>query len=93
MKKHVMLVGAVLLSFISVLSYAQAPAPFVNLPLVPDATEGGGPQFTLTVNGTGFVSNSVVNWNGGALATQFISGSRLTATVPAANIATGAQLQ
>jgi hypothetical protein len=46
MKKHVMLVGAVLLSFISVLSYAQAPASFVNLPLVPDATEGGGPQFT-----------------------------------------------
>ena len=54
---------------------------------MPDATAPGGPQFTLTVNGTGFVSKSVVNWNGGALTTQFVSGSQLTATVPAAEIA------
>jgi hypothetical protein len=67
---------------------ALAQVPFVNLPLVPDAAAPGGPQFVLTVNGTGFVSGSVVNWNGSALATQFVSGSRLTATVPAADIAT-----
>ena len=88
MKKHAMVLGAVLLSFVSALSYAQDPVPFINLPLMPDATAPGGPQFTLTVNGTGFVSNSVVNWNGSALATQFVSGSRLTAIVPAADIAT-----
>src|SRR5271167_4607394 len=79
MKKHAMLLGAVLLSFMSALSYGQAPVPFINLPLLPDATAPGGPQFTLTVNGTGFVSNSVVNWNGTPLTTQFVSGSRLTA--------------
>jgi hypothetical protein len=73
---------------VSVLSYAQAPVPFVNQPLVPDATPPGGAQFTLTVNGTGFVSSSVVNWNGNALVTQFVSGSQLTATVPAEDIAT-----
>ena len=88
MRKHATLFGAVLLGLVSAVSYAQAPVPFINLPLVPDATAPGGAQFTLTVNGTGFVSNSVVNWNGSALATQFVSGSQLTATVPAADIAT-----
>jgi hypothetical protein len=88
MRKHATLLGAVLLAFVSALSYAQAPVPFINLPLMPDATAPGGPQFTLTLNGTGFVSTSVVNWNGSALATQFVSQSQLTATVPAANIAT-----
>jgi len=87
MRNHALLLGAVLLGWMSVLSYAQAPVPFINQPLVPDATAPGGPQFTLTVNGTGFVSNSVVNWNGTALATQFVSQGQLTATVPAANIA------
>jgi hypothetical protein len=88
MRKHVTLLGAVLLSLVSALSYAQAPVPFINLPLMPDATAPGGPQFTLTVNGTGFVSTSVVNWNGNALATQFVSGSQLTVIVPASDIAT-----
>jgi hypothetical protein len=88
MRKYATLLVAVLLSLLSALSYAQAPVPFINLPLMPDATAPGGPQFTLTVNGTGFVSNSVVNWNGSALATQFVSGSKLTAIVPAADIAT-----
>ncbi len=88
MRKHAMLLGAVLLGLLSALSYAQAPVPFINLPLMPDATAPGGPQFTLTVNGTGFVSTSTVNWNGSALATQFVSSSQLTAIVPATDIAT-----
>jgi hypothetical protein len=64
------------------------PVPLVNQPLVPDATAPGVPNFTLTVNGTGFVSGSVVNWNGTALGTTFVSSSQLTAAVPASNIAT-----
>jgi len=88
MRKLATLLGAVLLGLVSALSYAQAPVPFINLPIMPDATAPGGAQFTLTVNGTGFVSNSVVNWNGVALATKFVSGSQLTAIVPAANVAT-----
>ncbi len=48
----------------------------------------GGSGFTLTVNGTEFVSSSVVNWNGAALATTFVTGSQLTAVVPASDIAT-----
>jgi hypothetical protein len=87
MHRHAILFIVILLGLAS-LTYAQAPVPFINLPLVPDATAPGGPQFTLTVNGTGFVSNSVVNWNGTPLATQFVNQGQLTATVPASDIAT-----
>lgn len=69
-------------------SVARGQAPVVNQPLVPDTIAPGGPQLNLTVNGTGFVAGSVVNWNGGALTTQFVSSSQLTATVPAEEIAT-----
>jgi len=63
------------------------PIPLLNLPLLPDAAAPGGAGFTLTVNGTGFLSGATVNFNGTALATTFVNGSRLTAVVPAANIA------
>jgi hypothetical protein len=64
-----------------------SPVPFINQPLVPGAVTPGGPGFTLTVNGTGFVSGAVVNWNGSPLATTYESESQLTAIVPAASIA------
>jgi hypothetical protein len=67
---------------------AQNPVPFIDQPLVPDATAPGGAGFTLTVNGAGFVAASTVNWNGSPLATTFISDTQLTATVPASDIAT-----
>src|SRR5947208_252357 len=68
--------------------WAQNPVPLVNQPLVPAAAAPGGPGFTLTVNGTGFVSGSVVNWNANPRPTTFISGSQLTASIAAADIAT-----
>jgi hypothetical protein len=68
------------------LALAQNPVPFVNQPLVPASAVPGGPSFTLTVNGTGFVSGATVNWDGAALTTTLVSGSQLTAAVPAANI-------
>jgi hypothetical protein len=72
----------------SAVAAAQSnPVPFINQPLVPMTAAPGGPGFTLTVNGTEFVSTSVVNWNGTALATTFVTSSQLTATVPASNIA------
>jgi len=66
------------------------PVPFLNQPLVPSAVSPGGPQFTLTVNGTGFLPTSTVAFNGTALTTTFGSNKRLTATVPAAEIVTAA---
>jgi hypothetical protein len=70
------------------LSPAQAnPVPFVNQPLVPMTVAPGSSGFTLMVNGTGFVSGAIVNWNDAPLTTTFVSSSQLTATVPAANVA------
>jgi hypothetical protein len=64
------------------------PVPLINQPLVPDAIAPGGADFTLTVNGTGFVSGSVVNWNGSDRATTFVSGLELTVTILASDIVT-----
>jgi hypothetical protein len=63
------------------------PVPLINQPLVPDAIAPGGAGFTLTVNGTGFVSGSVVNWNGSARATTFVSNSQLTVSILVSDIA------
>ena len=52
---------------------AQNPVPLVNQPLLPDAVAPGGSSFTLAVNGTGFISGAVVNWDGTALVTTFVS--------------------
>jgi phospholipase C len=64
------------------------PVPFVNEPLLPASAVPGGSSFALTVNGTGFVSNSVVSWNGSPRSTYFISDKQLTATINAADIST-----
>jgi hypothetical protein len=41
----------------------------------------------LTINGTGFVSGTVVNWNGTARATTFVRGSQLRAAISASDVA------
>ena len=86
---HLLLWAGLLLVIFTLPALAQInPVPLINQPLVPDAVAPGGPAFTLTVNGTGFVSSSVVNWSGSARTTTFFSGSRLTAAITAADIAT-----
>ncbi|HLY63749.1 MAG TPA: choice-of-anchor D domain-containing protein [Terriglobia bacterium] len=69
---------------------AQNPVPLIYLPLVPTSAAPGGAAFTLTVNGTGFVSGATVDWNGAPLSTTFVSGSQLKAAVPASDIASAA---
>lgn len=63
------------------------PVPFLNHPLVPDTVTPGGPGFTLTVSGTGFVPRSVVTWNGIERATTFVNSSQLKAAILASDIA------
>ena len=53
----------------------------------PNSAVAGGPAFTLTVNGTNFTSSSVVQWNGSSRPTSFTSATRLTAAIPAPDIA------
>lgn len=48
----------------------------------------GDPEFTLTVNGTNFVSTSVVNFNGLAKVTTFVNATQLTAIILASDINT-----
>ncbi len=62
--------------------------PFIDLPVVPAAAVPGGVGFTLTVNGAGFVSGSVVNWNGSPRITTFVSAGQITAAILASDIAT-----
>jgi hypothetical protein len=56
--------------------------------LSPTSTTAGGPQFTLTVNGTNFVNNSSVLFNGSPQTTNFVNGTQLTATIPSSAILT-----
>lgn len=62
------------------------PAPTVSS-IAPSVTLAGGPGFTLTVTGAGFRSTSVVRWNGASRPTTVVSGSQLTAMIPATDIA------
>jgi|SRR5579884_25401 len=62
------------------------PVPVV-LSIKPASVNAAGPAFTLTVTGSCFLSNSVVDWNGSPLTTTFVSASKLTASVPASLIA------
>jgi hypothetical protein len=57
------------------------PVPFLDQPLVPAVVNPGVGDFTLTINGAGFVEGSTVNWNGVPKPTQFISSSQMSATI------------
>jgi uncharacterized protein (TIGR03437 family) len=61
----------------------KAPTPAITS-LSPSAVPPGGPDFTLTVNGSNFFPSAAVTWNGSALATTRLSATQMTALVPAA---------
>jgi hypothetical protein len=68
-------------------STGSNPAP-TTTSVSPTSATVGGPVFTLTVNGTGFVSGSVVQWNGANRTTTFRSATQLTAAIAASYVAT-----
>jgi len=68
------------------------PVPILSS-VSPTAAAAGGAGFTLTANGTGFMSGSTVHWNGAARATAFVSGTQLTAVIPASDIASAGTAQ
>jgi hypothetical protein len=63
--------------------YINYPVPRL-VSLTPPSTEAGSPQFFLFANGKDFSPGSLVEWNGTALITIFLSQTQLQATVPAA---------
>ncbi|MBI4993468.1 hypothetical protein HZC33_00710 [Candidatus Wolfebacteria bacterium] len=62
------------------------PAPVLSL-ISPTSRDAGSGAFTLTLNGSGFVSDSSVLWNGFSRATTFVSSTQLTAAITAADVA------
>ncbi len=63
------------------------PPPAIS-GLSPGTVVGSGLPFTLTVNGTGFLTGATVQWNGTSLSTTYVTSAELTAVVPA-NLAVG----
>jgi len=68
------------------------PIPALTF-LSPASLTAGGAGFTLTVTGSGFVSASVVRWNGSSRTTTFVSATQLTALISASDIATSGRVQ
>jgi outer membrane protein assembly factor BamB len=64
------------------------PAPVVAS-LNPSAAVSGGPAFTLTVGGAGFLPSSTVYWNGNPRPTTFVSATELQAAIAGSDIAFG----
>ncbi len=62
------------------------PIPLLTS-ISPNTAIAAGSGFTLTVNGSNFISNSVVRWNGVDKATTFVNSGQVTATIPASDIA------
>lgn len=62
------------------------PVPVIAT-LSPATASAGGPGFSLTVDGSNFVSGSSVRWNGSDRPTTFAGSTRLIATIPASDIA------
>jgi IPT/TIG domain len=56
--------------------------------IVPNTATAGGAGFMLTVNGSNFNGNAVVNWNGTGQTTQHVSASQVITMIPASSIAT-----
>jgi subtilisin family serine protease len=68
------------------------PVPALTT-LSPAGAITGGPGFTMTVTGAGFVSSSVVRWNGADRATTFVSSSQLRAAIPPSDLASPGSAQ
>ena len=52
----------------------------------PSSVLAGSGDFTLSVSGSGFVPDSVIRWNGTGVTTQYVSDTRLDATILSSSI-------
>jgi hypothetical protein len=67
----------------------QAPNPVPALTsLAPASATHGSPGFTLTVNGSNFISGAYAQWNGVNRATTFVNSGQVTVKILAGDIAT-----
>jgi len=80
--------GAYTLSLQSFVAGTLAEAPTITS-LSPSSASAGAAGLTLTVGGRGFVSGSVVRWNGNNRPTTFVSATELRATISAGDLSAG----
>jgi hypothetical protein len=52
----------------------------------PNTAIAGAAALPVTVSGNGFINASVIEWNGTALATSYVSSTSLTATIPSSDL-------
>lgn len=71
---------------------APGAKPTITM-LSPENATTGSPAFTLTVKGSNFATNAMVNWNGANRPTTYLSASQLTVAIPASMIAEPATVQ
>lgn len=68
-------------------SAAPPPAPVPSIVSIsPASATAGQAAFTLTVNGSNFVSGATVQWNRSARATTFVSSTQVTAAISASDL-------
>lgn len=63
------------------------PAELSLTRISPTRVSAGGPTFVVTAIGTGFAPTSIVQWNGAARPTTYVSSTELTAQISATDIA------
>ena len=92
MRKQLLLTAVLALTGVS--SAAAQTQPLTITSLVPPSTPAGSPAFTLGVNGTGFLPlgcnslpQSLIVWNGADQTTSYLSGTSLSAPIPATAVA------
>jgi uncharacterized repeat protein (TIGR01451 family) len=73
-------------SNVGVISVTGASSPAFTL--APDSAPAGSPDTVITLSGTGFYPDSIVNWNSTPLVTTYANPSSVTAVVPAGLLAT-----
>jgi Tol biopolymer transport system component len=70
----------------------ENPQPQIHA-LSPTSAEVGEAELTLTVQGTGFVAQSSVRWNGATRPTTHLSSTELTARLSAADLASAGEAE
>jgi IPT/TIG domain len=64
------------------------PAPAIAA-ITPSSAMAGSAATSISITGTGFISSSLVQWNGAPIATTYSSPTSVNATLPAINLANG----
>lgn len=67
---------------------AFAPAPVITS-VTPNHADQGAPSMTVTITGSGFVPSSSVLWDGGVIASTFVSATEIAAAISAGHLTNG----